>query len=130
MREAIRGYLEIQTTLAKDELEHVGHMAQALSIQAKAAVGEAGSDEERELAGSLLEAASDLAEQKEPDAMRESFGRLSVLLVEHWRESGDSTSLGAYIAYCPMVKKRWIQEGRTIRNPYAPYMPLCGSIED
>ncbi|WP_127716820.1 DUF3347 domain-containing protein [Halobacteriovorax sp. HLS] len=38
---------------------------------------------------------------------------------------------GKYNAYsCPMVKKKWIQDSdknAKVNNPYAPYMPHCGS---
>lgn len=38
---------------------------------------------------------------------------------------------GKYNAYsCPMVKKKWVQNSKNmnkVHNPYAPYMPHCGS---
>ena len=32
------------------------------------------------------------------------------------------------VAYCPMVKKAWIQPDEAIGNPYAPYMLRCGEV--
>ena len=36
---------------------------------------------------------------------------------------------GVKIAYCPMVKKYWLQKGDTIRNPYyGKAMSDCGRL--
>ncbi len=32
------------------------------------------------------------------------------------------------VAYCPMVKKAWLQPDEAIGNPYAPYMLRCGEV--
>jgi hypothetical protein len=32
------------------------------------------------------------------------------------------------VAYCPMVKKAWLQPDGAIGNPYAPSMLGCGEV--
>lgn len=38
---------------------------------------------------------------------------------------------GYYVAYCPMLKKDWVQTNRQISNPYAGReMLVCGTIKE
>jgi hypothetical protein len=128
MRDAASEYLKIQDALSKDTLEHVGHIAQALVRKAKAASSTAGDEEERALADSLAAAGESLAGLTEPDAVREAFAGLSDAIIEYWRNYGPGSGIDAHVAYCPMVDERWLQEGKSIRNPYDPSMLRCGRI--
>ncbi|MHC4607259.1 MAG: efflux RND transporter periplasmic adaptor subunit [Planctomycetota bacterium] len=107
-------YLRIHVLLAKDELEHVPHVAAALAEKAEDVA--------------TAEAARALASKTGPAELREAFWTLSQVLIRRWKEHDSGGDV--HVAYCPMVEKRWLQEGTAIRNPYDTSMPRCGVIEE
>ena len=63
-------------------------------------------------------------------ATRALFERLSDALIAF---GSHTNALGAdvKVAYCPMLRKHWLQRPGTIQNPYyGPQMPDCGRFVD
>jgi hypothetical protein len=116
----VQPYLRIQTALADDALETV--KGDAALIEAEAAtLGDAGQ--------AMKTAAGQLAAASNLNAARAAFGRLSEALMKY--ADGQHAALGAdlNVAYCPMVKKSWLQKGSAIVNPYGgKQMRSCGEI--
>jgi len=42
---------------------------------------------------------------------------------------GHHDESGTNVFFCPMLKKKWIARGETVRNPYRADMPACGTIQ-
>jgi Cu(I)/Ag(I) efflux system membrane fusion protein len=65
------------------------------------------------------------------EALREAFGKLSGDLVELVKLVPPTAQATPqlYQAYCPMVKKDWLQAGNAVANPFDPSMPTCGTIK-
>jgi hypothetical protein len=74
-----------------------------------------------DMAALSLTGAADLADA------RERFGTLSEAIADYMTGLHLSPPEGVRAAYCPMVKKPWMQEGSTIANPYyGSEMLTCG----
>lgn len=113
-------YLKIQQALASDAFDGVKPNAAAVATAATA-LGQPA--EKIAAAAKALGAAADLK------AARSAFGALSDAVVAY--ADATKTPLGGdvKIAYCPMVKKPWLQKGTLIRNPYyGSAMLECGEI--
>ncbi len=82
--------------------------------------------------GAVKAAAGDLGEEGAPLAnsgslkdARAAFGKLSDKAKQ--LAAGQS---GYYVAYCPMLKKEWVQTSEKIANPYGgKEMVTCGEIK-
>ena len=112
----------IQKSLAGDSMDHVNHHAMAISKAVK----------EHKLHGIAAETsqqATKVAQSKSLKSARHSFKALSQSFVDYLANHPDKT--GKYrVAYCPMAKASWIQEGEAIRNPYfGKSMLNCGSLK-
>ena len=71
------------------------------------------------------------AEVKDLAAARDAFGPLSDAIIAYARANNATSSDHLSVAFCPMLKKYWLQKGETIRNPYyGSKMPDCGRIID
>lgn len=126
--EIIKSYLIIQSMLTEDKYdgapEHltvIHESASALAINAK--------DVLADLAKQVVSVSD--AQPTDLDALRDSFEALSdavIALAQHTPPTNSATP-GLYLAYCPMVKKHWLQPTNEIHNPYATYMPGCGTIK-
>ena len=80
-----------------------------------------------ELLKPALRASSELMTNKTKAEDNESYHRLSLSLVKIVESFQIGSTYNIY--YCPMVKKRWVQNSKKMRkvhNPYAPEMPHCG----
>jgi len=111
-------YLTIQTALVNDDLKPVAAAAKALQ-QGATALGADGT--------ALSAAAAKAATAKTLDAARLAFGDLSTALIAYADQSKQSVG-GKIVAYCPMVKKSWVQTDGTIANPYyGKAMATCGN---
>ncbi len=132
----VQDYLAIQTALAGDSIKGIDKHAAAIAKAARALSDdfdiEATGVESKDAAALLKvlpglgESAADLSEAKDIKAARAAFGDLSEAMVAY-RElvTGDAPN----VAYCPMVKKNWLQNGKKITNPYyGSKMLRCGSI--
>ena len=60
---------------------------------------------------------------------REAFGRMSEALVAYLEAQKQNPGGGIRVAYCPMVRKPWLQKDGAIQNPYyGAQMLTCGSF--
>jgi hypothetical protein len=60
---------------------------------------------------------------------RAAFGTLSDALLSYARTSKVTIGGDVHVAYCPMLRKYWLQKGTTIRNPYyGKAMLECGRL--
>lgn len=115
----LESYLKVQTALAADSLPDAQAAAKALVKQSTAL-------------GAPLKAATDAAGQvaaaADIKAARTAFGALSDSLLAL---AGDGPAgKGVRVAYCPMVKKSWLQAGSEIANPYyGSAMLRCGEFK-
>ena len=114
-------YLQIQEGLVKDSLD-------GLSTQATR-IAEAG--HKRGASGAAIEAdAQQLKSATTLAEARDRFGVLSEALVAYQKSSGRILPVDVRQAYCPMVKKSWLQRGSMISNPYyGKEMPNCGEFK-
>lgn len=117
-RALLNPYLKVQKALAADDLYTAQAGATEFTVAASA---HRASDTNLMMISNRISAASDLK------TARQAFGELSAVLIR-WAGKGTGGKT-IYIAYCPMVKKSWLQEGEEIANPfYGPAMPRCGEI--
>jgi hypothetical protein len=113
-------YLQIQSDLASDKMDSVA--AQASAIQTASAT--LGADAEALTAASKkLEGAKDIA------AARTAFGEVSEALVAYAEKTKSDLGADVRVAFCPMVRKPWLQKDKEIKNPYyGKSMLSCGSF--
>jgi hypothetical protein len=113
-------YLRIQVALADDALATVKADAALIAAEADT-LGEAGKP--------LKAAATEVGGAADLNAARAAFGRLSDALVKFAEGSHPPLGADLNVAYCPMVKKSWVQKGTPIVNPYGgKQMRSCGEI--
>lgn len=112
MTEALSTYLAVQQLLFEQK--------PAEAIEAAGPLVDAGNE-------AIGGAAKALQSAEGNEAIDAAFGKLSeAVIAAHPRLPED-----VYKAYCPMVKKQWLQTGDEVNNPYAPdTMPHCGSIQE
>ena len=111
-------YLAIQSALVNDDLAPVAAAAKSLQKGA-VTLGAEGK--------ALAAAAAKTADAKSLEAARAAFGDLSTALIAY----ADTTKQpieGKIVAFCPMVKKSWVQADGAIANPYyGKAMLTCGN---
>ena len=113
-------YLKIGTTLAADKTDGVPAAAKAIAAEAKK-LGASGA--------ATLAAAGKMAAAADLKTARAAFGPLSDAVIA-LAGNGPTASGGARRAYCPMVKKYWLQKGDKIENPYyGSEMLRCGEFK-
>ena len=121
MKAVVGSYLEIQAQLASDKMDGVKASATALATRA-GALGDAGAP--------VAKAAKTVADAPDLKAARDAFGPLSDAVIaaakaDGWKDLGD-----VKLAYCPMVKRSWLQKGEKINNPYyGTAMATCGEFK-
>jgi hypothetical protein len=60
-------------------------------------------------------------------AVRTAFGTLGDALIAYAKQRHALLGADVKVAYCPMVRKYWLQRGETIQNPYyGQSMSDCG----
>ena len=114
-------YLRIQLSLADDKMDNVKAEASAIATEA-AKIG----DKARSMvsAAERLAAASDLAKA------RDAFGQLSDALLDYAEDTKSALGEASRVAYCPMVRKSWVQKGDAVVNPYMGKEMLgCGELK-
>ena len=63
------------------------------------------------------------------ETARTAFGRLGDAIMIYAQESGAPIGDDVKVAYCPMVRKYWLQQGEKIQNPfYGSKMSDCGRL--
>jgi hypothetical protein len=111
-------YLAIQSALVKDDLKPIPAAARSMQKNAERLGGDG---------KALMEAAAKTAEATSLEAARAAFGDLSTALIAY----ADTTKQpieGKIVAFCPMVKKSWVQTDGAIANPYyGKAMLTCGN---
>lgn len=121
MKAIVGSYLEIHAQLATDKIDSIKAPATALAARA-AGLGDGGAD--------MAKAAKAVAGASDIKAARDAFGVLSDAVVaaakaEGWKDLGD-----AKLAFCPMVRRSWLQKDDKIRNPYYGSAMLdCGEFK-
>jgi len=115
-------YLTIEEALVKDDLTPVRQNAGTIATAATAL----GAPAMR-----IDTAAAQLASADTLETAREKFGILSDAIVTYMDGNKLNGGDGVKIAYCPMMKKPWLQKGEPLANPYygaASEMATCGSF--
>ena len=121
----VEPYLEIQAALADDSTDNVKANAGKIATAATALGAPA---MKIDTAAVQLSAAADAAEP-DIDTVRDRFGVLSDAIDTYMTGLKLSPPDGVRVAYCPMVKKPWMQRGDAIMNPYyGKEMQTCGSF--
>ena len=121
LKAIVHSYLDVQARLASDKFEGVTAGARAIEQQA-AAMGAAG--EPIRKSAKALESARDVT------AAREAFGALSDAVIAAGNAQGWKDIPDVRVAYCPMVKKSWVQKEPELRNPYyGATMLTCGEFK-
>ncbi len=119
--DVIKPYLAIHEGLAKDSLQNLGANAGSIA------------DAARTLGASASQLATDATRLQEASTLadaREKFGTLSESLVSFTKARRWTLPSDVRQAYCPMVKKPWLQRGSMIANPYyGKEMPGCGEFK-
>lgn len=116
----IAPYLRIQVALAADSVATVKADAGLIAAEA-GRLGPSGA--------AMKTAASELADASNLNVARAAFGRLSEALIAFTETDRPAVGSDLNVAFCPMVKKSWIQKGTAIQNPYGgKSMQSCGSI--
>jgi hypothetical protein len=112
--------IAIQVALAHDGLD--GVHAQAVTLAQDALkLGPAGAE--------IARAASDLGRQTTVADTRTAFGEVSDALISFMQEAKLLTPEGVRTAYCPMLRKSWLQRDSAINNPYyGSKMLECGAF--
>jgi hypothetical protein len=121
-RGVIDPYLKIQTALFNGSIDDLRANAGKIATAATALGAPAMRIDTTAL---QLAAAGDLADA------REKFGALSEAIDTYMTGLQLRPPDGVKVAFCPMVKKPWLQEGSTLTNPYyGSAMPTCGSFRN
>ena len=115
-------YLTIEEALVKDDITPVRQNAGNIAT-ASTTLGTTGFR--------IGTAASQLASADSLEMAREKFGILSDVLVTYIEGLKLNGGEGVKVAYCPMMKKPWLQKGEPLANPYygaASDMSTCGNF--
>ena len=111
----------IQVSLSHDKMDGVSANATGIATDAESL----GKPAEKIVAGAMA-----LQKAKKIDEAREAFGRMSEALVAYLDAQKQKPGNGVRVAYCPMVRKPWLQKDGPIQNPYyGASMLTCGSFK-
>ncbi|MBI3400668.1 MAG: DUF3347 domain-containing protein [Acidobacteria bacterium] len=115
-------YLKIEAALVEDNIDSLRANAGGIATAATALGAPA---MKIDTAAVQLSAAGDLA------AARDRFGALSEAIDTYMTGMKLKAPEGVKVAFCPMLRKPWLQEGETLANPYYGRnneMATCGSF--
>lgn len=128
-------YEAIRLVLIEDSTEGVAEHADAIARTARAlefnysdataGVNAGGAASVKELLPEIEKRAAEVARSNDLETVRTEMAELTKPLVR-WHDLVDGPR--PVVAYCPMVKKAWLQPDEPIGNPYAPNMLRCGEI--
>ena len=111
-------YVRMQRALNLGTVDGVRERAREIANEAKAL----GPD-----AGAIRLAATAIDRPLAIAAVRTAFGTLGDAIIAYAKDSHADLGDGVKVAYCPMVRKYWLQRGETIQNPYyGQAMSDCG----
>jgi hypothetical protein len=121
LKAIVQSYLALQSQLAMDKTDDVKGPARAIAAQA-VTMGKEGTEIAK--AASRLESAPDLK------SARDAFGALSDAVIAAGKAEGWKDVEGVRLAFCPMVRRSWLQKDQQIRNPYyGATMLTCGELK-
>jgi hypothetical protein len=115
-------YLAIEEALVKDDMTPVRQNAGNIATAATALGAPA---------FKIDTAAAQLASAGDLESARERFGALSDAIVTYMDGNKLTGGDGVKVAYCPMMRKPWLQKGDALANPYygaSSDMATCGSF--
>jgi hypothetical protein len=113
-------YLRMHVSLAGDTMDGVAASAKALSQEAQKLGVQA---------KTVATTAAKLATANDIVNARRDFGELSDAMMAYAKATGATFGPDVNVAFCPMVKKPWLQKGQNITNPYfGKAMLTCGEI--
>lgn len=115
-------YLKIEAALVDDNIDNIRANAGNLATAATAL----GAPAMR-----IDTAAVQLAATTDIDAARDRFGTLSEAIDAYMTGLHLKAPEGVKVAFCPMVRKPWLQEGAALANPYYGKndpMATCGGF--
>jgi hypothetical protein len=121
MKAIVASYLDIQGRLVADNINGVKPAARAIGDQA-ARMGAPGA--------AIAKAAKAMEDAADIKTARDAFGGLSEAVIaagsaEGWKDVPD-----VRVAFCPMIRKSWIQKEDAIKNPYfGSAMSTCGEFK-
>ena len=111
-------YVRMQRALNLGTVDGIRERAREIATQAKAL----GPDAE-----AIRRAATAIDRPLAIAAVRTAFGTLGDAVIAYAKDRHASLGDGVKVAYCPMVRKYWLQRGETIQNPYyGQQMSDCG----
>jgi Cu(I)/Ag(I) efflux system membrane fusion protein len=115
-------YLAIQKDLANDSLTGVAANATAMAKEVEG-------DSMKMLPAAVATEAQALGQAKDLESARAAFKPLSDDLIKYLADHGAKS---AYVqVYCPMARASWLQDDKTVRNPYfGSAMSGCGVIQE
>jgi len=118
----VDSYVRIQQALNAGSMEGIAVSARAIESPAKALGAPA---------EAIRSAAADLARTTELTSARAAFERLGHEVIAYAKPRPASLGADVKAAYCPMLRKYWLQRGGTIQNPfYGQTMSDCGRFVD
>ena len=116
----VAAYLRIHQALYADTLR--GASAQARMIASTCATARAPDQ-------SICSAAAALVDASDLSTARAAFEKLGIAIMSGANGRIAELGTGVRIAYCPMLRKYWLQSGDEIMNPfYGARMPHCGYL--
>jgi hypothetical protein len=118
----VKSYLAIQSRLAADSLDDVQADASRIAAGART-LGQTGAG--------LAAAADAVAKAADLNAAREAFGPLSEAVIARVKaDTAFDPGPGLRLAWCPMVRRSWLQREEQVRNPYyGKQMLTCGELK-
>jgi uncharacterized protein DUF3347 len=123
----IEPYLAIQEALADDSTDQIKANAGRIATAATSLGAPAMKIDTSalQLSGAIGATESDT----DIKVVRERFGALSEAIDTYMTGLKLTLPEGTAVAWCPMVKKPWIQRGEQLANPYyGKEMPTCGNF--
>ena len=121
MKAIVTSYLDIHTALSADKTEGVAKSAKVIGESA-ATMGPDGA--------AIVTAAKAVEGAGDIEAARLAFGTLSDAVIAVAKAQGFKDVPDVKVAYCPMIRKSWLQKDGAISNPYyGSSMLTCGSFQ-
>jgi protein SCO1 len=116
LRAITDAYVRIQRALNADSLDGIAESARAITARAGAL-------------DALRSAAAAIGAAHAIGEVRAAFERAGDAIVDYARRHPASLDPTLKVAYCPMLRKHWLQRGETIENPYyGQSMSDCGRL--
>jgi Cu(I)/Ag(I) efflux system membrane fusion protein len=121
-------YEKIRQALLNDTLEGVHAASKKLAAVARETDKAVSNDEQEKIFAELIDGATRVAKARELEAARDGFYTASKAMV---RLRGLIQGETGIVAFCPMLKRSWVQPAGELGNPYyGQEMPVCGTVVD